>query len=94
MTLTEHRHLYRSPAVRREPTALATEGQQYKMHELTDDTAIVMSKYHFFVYCPDKTEEGTLQRRLAARPTHLGNAKTAIESGFIRASIAPALRHI
>ncbi|KAF8160916.1 hypothetical protein B0H34DRAFT_795763 [Crassisporium funariophilum] len=41
-------------------------------------------RHRFFVYAPDKTEEGTLARRLSVRPTHLETAKERIANGFIR----------
>ncbi|KAF9567916.1 hypothetical protein CPC08DRAFT_626012 [Agrocybe pediades] len=41
-------------------------------------------KHNFFVYAPDKTEPGTLQRRLSVRETHLGGAKERHETGFIQ----------
>ncbi|THV06720.1 hypothetical protein K435DRAFT_960325 [Dendrothele bispora CBS 962.96] len=43
----------------------------------------------FLVYAPDKTEEGTFERRLSVRPDHLAKAKESISGGFIR--IAGAL---
>ncbi|RDB25246.1 hypothetical protein Hypma_008016 [Hypsizygus marmoreus] len=42
------------------------------------------SQPRFMVYAPDKTEEGTFERRLSVRPTHLETAKDRIENGFIR----------
>ncbi|KJA27721.1 hypothetical protein HYPSUDRAFT_156978 [Hypholoma sublateritium FD-334 SS-4] len=42
------------------------------------------TKHRFFVYAPDKTEEGTLARRLSVRPKHIEGAKVGHESGFIR----------
>ncbi|KIM45093.1 hypothetical protein M413DRAFT_441756 [Hebeloma cylindrosporum] len=41
-------------------------------------------RHRFFVYAPDKTEDGTLARRLAVRERHLVGAKEGHESGFIR----------
>ncbi|KAJ3517643.1 hypothetical protein NLJ89_g373 [Agrocybe chaxingu] len=41
-------------------------------------------KHHFLVYAPDKTEPGTLERRLSVRESHLAVAKENIASGFIR----------
>ncbi|KAJ7253711.1 hypothetical protein B0H12DRAFT_1017457 [Mycena haematopus] len=44
-----------------------------------------MSSLHkFLVYAPDKTDEGAVERRLSARPTHLENAAKAISAGLIR----------
>jgi len=40
----------------------------------------------FFVYAPDKTDEGTFQRRLSVRPTHLVRSTGMFETGFIRAA--------
>ncbi|KAJ8518046.1 hypothetical protein ONZ45_g4849 [Pleurotus djamor] len=42
----------------------------------------------FFVYAPDKTEEGTYERRLSVRPQHLEMAKENIAKGFIRVGAA------
>ena len=47
-------------------------------------TASNPTKHRFFVYAPDKTEEGTLARRLSVRPKHIEGAKAGHESGFIR----------
>ncbi|KAF9047354.1 hypothetical protein BJ165DRAFT_1526675 [Panaeolus papilionaceus] len=40
--------------------------------------------HKFFVYCPDKTEPGTLEKRLSVRSKHLETAKDRIANGFIR----------
>ena len=40
--------------------------------------------YHFHVYALDKTEEGTLARRLSVRPSHLAGVKDNITKGVIR----------
>lgn len=40
--------------------------------------------HHFIVYAPDKTEEGTYERRLSVRAIHLEAAKKNIENGLIR----------
>lgn len=40
--------------------------------------------YRFFVYAPDKTEEGTLARRFSARPSHLEAIQGKIASGVVR----------
>jgi hypothetical protein len=37
----------------------------------------------FFVYAPDKTDEGTLQRRLSVRPKHLVRSSEMFKTGFI-----------
>ncbi|KAF8972901.1 hypothetical protein BDZ97DRAFT_1648748 [Flammula alnicola] len=42
------------------------------------------ARHRFFVYAPDKTEEGTLARRLSVREQHLVGAKKGHESGIIR----------
>jgi hypothetical protein len=39
--------------------------------------------HKFIVWAPDKTEEGTLQRRLSVRPKHVEDGRDKIESGFI-----------
>lgn len=41
-------------------------------------------RHRFFVYAPDKTEQGTLARRLSVREEHLAGAKKGHESGIIR----------
>ncbi|KAF9070870.1 hypothetical protein BDP27DRAFT_1292119 [Rhodocollybia butyracea] len=38
----------------------------------------------FFVYAPDKTEEGTFAKRKAIRNEHLVRIRTVISSGMIR----------
>ncbi|TFK44500.1 hypothetical protein BDQ12DRAFT_717646 [Crucibulum laeve] len=38
----------------------------------------------FFVYAPDKTDEGALDRRLSVREAHLKVAKERVANGFIR----------
>ncbi|KAF9017530.1 hypothetical protein BDZ89DRAFT_1022153 [Hymenopellis radicata] len=38
----------------------------------------------FFVYAPDKTDEGALERRLSVRSKHLEAAKAAFASGVVR----------
>ncbi|KAJ6572081.1 hypothetical protein B0H19DRAFT_935854 [Mycena capillaripes] len=38
----------------------------------------------FFVYAPDKTDEGAVERRLSVRPKHLENAAKNINDGVIR----------
>ncbi|KAK0486040.1 hypothetical protein IW261DRAFT_1559474 [Armillaria novae-zelandiae] len=43
-----------------------------------------MSRSLFFVYCPDKTEEGTFERRLSVRSTHIEGAAKHISEGYIR----------
>ncbi|KAJ7255307.1 hypothetical protein C8J57DRAFT_1075849 [Mycena rebaudengoi] len=40
--------------------------------------------FKFFVYAPDKTDEGALERRLSVRPKHLENAAQLIKDGTIR----------
>jgi len=41
-------------------------------------------RHKFFVYAPDKVEEGTFEKRLSVRPKHVETAKSRIEAGFIR----------
>jgi hypothetical protein len=43
--------------------------------------------HNFVVYAPDKTEAGTFEKRMGARPKHLENAKTLIQSGFVSKSM-------
>lgn len=38
----------------------------------------------FFVYAPDKTEDGTFEKRLSVRPEHVEMAKKNIADGVIR----------
>ncbi|KAF8070346.1 hypothetical protein FPV67DRAFT_1668212 [Lyophyllum atratum] len=38
----------------------------------------------FMVYAPDKVEEGTFEKRLSVRPTHIEEVKEKISGGFIR----------
>ncbi|KAF9497321.1 hypothetical protein BDN71DRAFT_1467774 [Pleurotus eryngii] len=38
----------------------------------------------FFVYAPDKTEDGTFEKRLSVRPEHVEMAKKNIADGIIR----------
>ncbi|KAI0315627.1 hypothetical protein OF83DRAFT_1061785 [Amylostereum chailletii] len=40
-------------------------------------------KHKFIVYAPDKTEPGTLERRLSIRPTHIDNVKQLNKDGLI-----------
>ena len=47
-------------------------------------TATPPTRHLFFVWAPDKTEEGTLARRLEVRGQHLESAKERIGRGFIR----------
>lgn len=39
---------------------------------------------YFFVYAPDKTEEGTLALRLSVRPSHYEGIKDQIAAGTVR----------
>ncbi|KAK0461034.1 uncharacterized protein EV420DRAFT_1267286 [Desarmillaria tabescens] len=41
-----------------------------------------MSRSLFFVYCPDKTEDGTFERRLSVRSNHLEDAGKAYLRGI------------
>ncbi|TFK74568.1 hypothetical protein BDN72DRAFT_665030 [Pluteus cervinus] len=47
-------------------------------------TSDAPTKHHFFVFAPDKTEEGTFERRLSVRATHIKAAGHNVERGFIR----------
>lgn len=47
-------------------------------------SAAAPSRQRFMVYAPDKTEEGTFDRRLSVRQAHLEAAKIRIASGFTR----------
>lgn len=38
----------------------------------------------FFIYAPDNTEEGTLEKRLSVRAKHLETATANFGSGFVR----------
>jgi len=42
------------------------------------------TRQRFFVYAPDKTDEGILQLRLSVREKHLVGVKAAIADGTIR----------
>ncbi|KIK09333.1 hypothetical protein K443DRAFT_980 [Laccaria amethystina LaAM-08-1] len=42
------------------------------------------NRQRFFVYAPDKTAEGTFEKRLSVRATHLETAKERISKGIIR----------
>lgn len=42
------------------------------------------SPKYFFVYAPDKTEEGTFERRMSVRPKHLEVAHERTTQGLIR----------
>jgi len=42
-----------------------------------------LNRHKFFVYAPDKTDQGTFQRRLSVRPKHLVRSTQMFESGFI-----------
>jgi hypothetical protein len=44
------------------------------------------SRQLFFIWAPDKTQDGTFERRLSVRGDHLQSAKESISAGFIRAS--------
>lgn len=60
----------------RAPTAL------YSAARMT--TAAAAAKLNFLVYAPDRTEEGTFEKRMSVRPAHLENAASLISSGFSR----------
>ncbi|TRM70092.1 hypothetical protein BD626DRAFT_392804 [Schizophyllum amplum] len=44
-------------------------------------TAAAAAKLNFLVYAPDRTEEGTFEKRMSVRPAHLENAASLISSG-------------
>lgn len=46
------------------------------------------TRHRFLVYAPDKTEEGTLDKRLSVRPKHLEGAKTNFANGLVRTQIS------
>ncbi|KAF8995458.1 hypothetical protein BDQ17DRAFT_1250573 [Cyathus striatus] len=47
-------------------------------------TTAAPTKHRFFVYAPDMTDEGALDRRLSVREYHLKAARENIEGGIIR----------
>jgi hypothetical protein len=47
--------------------------------------------HKFLVYAPDKTEAGTLEKRLSVRPKHVELAKEHHADGSIRMQLSPAL---
>ncbi|KAF9453920.1 hypothetical protein P691DRAFT_811686 [Macrolepiota fuliginosa MF-IS2] len=42
------------------------------------------TRHRFLVYAPDRTEEGTLQKRLSVRQAHLDGAKNHFSNGLVR----------
>ncbi|KAF9651962.1 hypothetical protein BDM02DRAFT_3109693 [Thelephora ganbajun] len=42
------------------------------------------TKHHFMVYAPDRTDSGTVQRRLELRPEHLGRIGTLVKNGALK----------
>jgi len=54
-------------------------------HMSTTASAPARQRQLFFIWAPDKTEEGTFERRLSVRSNHLESAKEEISGGFIRA---------
>ncbi|KAK7018201.1 YCII domain-containing protein [Favolaschia claudopus] len=54
-------------------------------------TTTTPARHTFFVYAPDKTDEGATERRLAVREQHLANADRDIKNGTIRAPVGGAL---
>jgi hypothetical protein len=48
----------------------------------TTETAPTL--HHFLVYAPDKTEEGTFEKRLTVRSKHLENVGVLIGNGVIK----------
>ncbi|KAL5532252.1 hypothetical protein ACEPAF_5821 [Sanghuangporus sanghuang] len=47
-------------------------------------STVPANKYQFMVYAPDKTDEGTLQRRMSVRQQHLENAKKLGADGILK----------
>jgi len=43
-----------------------------------------IKKHNFYVFAPDKAEEGTLAKRYNVRPQHLEKLQPLIDSGIIR----------
>jgi hypothetical protein len=50
----------------------------------TNPVTATSQRQLFFVWAPDKDEEGTFERRLSVRESHLGTAKERISNGLIR----------
>ncbi len=55
-----------------------------KCKSMSTTTATAPPRHRFLVYAPDKTEEGTLEKRLSVRTTHLEAAKTNFANGLVR----------
>ncbi|KXN90142.1 hypothetical protein AN958_04632 [Leucoagaricus sp. SymC.cos] len=47
-------------------------------------SATAAPRQRFLVYAPDKTEEGTLEKRLSVRSQHLESAKAKFTTGLVR----------
>lgn len=69
--------MFRSPLTR--PLAALYQPLRARMSSQAQPT-----RQLFFVYAPDKTEEGTFERRMSVRPTHLEVAKERTGQGLIR----------
>ncbi|KAF5351727.1 hypothetical protein D9756_007461 [Leucocoprinus leucothites] len=41
-------------------------------------------RQRWLVYAPDKTEEGTFEKRMSVRPTHIENASSNFQKGIVR----------
>lgn len=51
-------------------------------------TSTAPPRHRFFVYAPDRTEEGTLDKRLSVRPKHLETAMANFNGGLVRTPIS------
>lgn len=51
----------------------------------TDGSTTTSTLHQFIVYAPDKTEEGTFEKRLAVRSQHLAKVGDLIGKGYISA---------
>jgi uncharacterized protein YciI len=51
------------------------------------ETADTPTLHNFILYAPDKTEEGTFEKRLAVRSKHLENISALIGKGVVSAFI-------
>jgi hypothetical protein len=52
---------------------------------MSDRPSPARSRQLFFIWAPDKADEGTFERRLSVRNDHLESAKAHVSDGFIRA---------
>ena len=56
----------------------------FSLLHLRKMTTTTPTRHRFFVYAPDKVEEGTLERRISVRPTHRESLKKMVEDGIVR----------